>query len=64
MNQAGQLSPQQVDAEADATVKDLLSIGAIAYPDGPAQLLGAVTRVLLVQLLHHPIAAPRGVDRR
>jgi hypothetical protein len=63
MNRAGQLSPQQVDADADTTVKDLLRIGAIAYPAGPAQLLGAVTRFLLVRLLQHSLTPLSVINR-
>lgn len=46
-------SHADIETAADTAVKDLLFIGAIAYPGATAQLLGAVIRLLLVQLLEN-----------
>lgn len=46
-------SGEDVEREADSAVKDLLEFAAPAYPTAPAELMSAIARSLLVEVLSH-----------
>jgi hypothetical protein len=46
-------SGEDVEREAESAVKDLLEFAAPAYPMAPAELMSAIARSLLVDVLSH-----------
>jgi len=47
----GRSSEEDVEREAERAVKDLLELAVHAYPQAPADLMGAIARSLLVDVL-------------